>query len=132
MRTTLATLLFLHGLVHIVGFIGPFQVIRRVPYQISILGEQLDSGELGAKFVGVLWLLTAAAFTGAGAAVFADADWWPTYTAVVALCSLLLCILGWPGSKIGIPVNLTILCALLVATQPSLWAYLLGWFRLIP
>jgi len=132
MRMTLAMLLIFHGLVHLVGFIGPFQVIRRVPYQISILGEQLDSADLGARLLGTLWLLTAVAFTVGAAAVFADAAWWPTYTAVVAACSLLLCVVGWPGSKIGIPVNLTILLALLVATRPSLWGYLIAWLRLIP
>lgn len=131
MRTTLAILLLLHGLVHLVGFIGPFQLVRRAPYQISLLGEELDASDLGAKLVGVLWLVVAAAFAVAAAAVFVDASWWPTCTAVVATFSLLLCILGWPGSKVGVPVNLTILLAMLVATQPSLWSYLLGWVRLL-
>jgi hypothetical protein len=132
MRMTLATLLLLHGVVHVVGFVGPFQLVRRVPYQISVLGEQLDSGDLGARLLGMLWLLTAAAFAIAAAAVFADADWWQAYTAVVATFSLLLCILGWPGSKIGIPINLTILLAMLVASRPSLWTYFIAWLRLLP
>jgi hypothetical protein len=131
MRIVLATLLFLHGLVHVVGFIGPFQIFRRVPYQISLLGEPLDPGELGAKLLGLLWLLVAGAFAVAAAAASANVAWWPTYTAVVTTSSLVLCIVGWPGSKIGVPVNLIVLMAMLVATRPGLWGYLIGWLRVL-
>lgn len=132
MRIALASLLFFHGLVHIVGFIGPFEIIRRVPYRVSLWGEQLDAGDHGAKLLGLVWLSLAAAFVFAAAAVLANADWWPLYTTVVSSLSLLLCIVGWPGSKAGVPVNLTVLLVMLVAIRPSLYSYLIGWFRLLP
>jgi hypothetical protein len=37
-----------------------------VPYKTTIFGGGVDVGDTGIKIVGILWLLTALAFTGAG------------------------------------------------------------------
>jgi hypothetical protein len=59
--------------------------------------------------VGVLWLLAALAFFAAGALVVGRLEVWRPLTLGVTLLSTLLCILGLPESRFGIPVNIGIL-----------------------
>jgi hypothetical protein len=69
---------------------------------------------IGMRIVGVLWLSGSLVFTVAAVGVLRHAPWWPAFTFGAAVASLLLCILNLPQAKLGIPINIAIILALLV------------------
>jgi hypothetical protein len=69
------------------------------------------------KALGVLWLVAALAFAASAAGVALHASWWRPLTTVTAIVSLALCVTGWPGSKIGVPVNVAIIVVLVVGAR---------------
>lgn len=92
--------------------------LRELAYKTTLLGGRLDVGAGGMRVVGLLWLVAALAFGVSAGAVVSRAPWSLPLTLIVASCSLLLSIAGWPDSRIGVFVNLAIL-ALLLVTRPG-------------
>ena len=119
-RIITAIVLFVHGFAHLVGFVGPWRLSKSIPYKTTILAGRFDLGDAGIKAIGVVWLLMALVFAVAGAGALLHARWWPLFTVVIAGLSTLLCIIGLPDAKIGVPVNLAILVYVLLAWK-------LGW-----
>jgi hypothetical protein len=115
MRIALAVLLALHGVAHLVGFVGSWQLatLEGLTYKTTILAGKLDLGGAGIRAMGVFWLLTAIAFCATAAAAVMNLPWWTLAAMGVALFSLLLCIVALPDARIGVGVNLAILTALL-------------------
>lgn len=113
-RIAFAVFLVLHGIAHGVGFAGAWQLgeFRDAPLDTTLLGGRVDVGVVGVRTMGVLWLLTAIAFVGAGISVWRGSEWWPSFTAGVAVFSLAMSVLGWPDARIGVAVNLAILIGL--------------------
>jgi len=121
-RILLALGLFGHGFAHLVGFVVPWRLatLDEAPYRTTLLGGRLKVGDKGIRLVGVLWLLAALAFGVSAAALLWSQPWWHTYTVLVSVASLVLCVLGWPDSRLGIPINVAILLLLGVGSR-------LGW-----
>ena len=117
LRIAFAVFLALHGVAHLVGFAGSFQLgeFRGKPLDTTLLGGRIDVGRGGIRAMGVAWLLTAVAFVAVAGAVWADAAGWPTLTAVVAGVSLVLSVLGWPAARVGVFLNLAILAGIALA-----------------
>ena len=113
-RIIAAIVLVGHGLVHLLGFVVPWQLasLEEMPYKTTLLSGALDVGGRGIRVVGLLWLLAAIGFVVAGVAVFTLHPWWGGVTLGVTLFSLVLCILGWPDSQFGLLINLVILAIL--------------------
>ena len=86
MRFILAALLAAHGLAHLVGFVD----------RVSLAG-------------GLLWLACAAAFGIAAAAIGLRAPWAHRFTAGVVAASLVLCVIWWPLTIIGVAVNVVLI-----------------------
>jgi hypothetical protein len=122
MKYVIAIVLVIHGFAHWVGFVVPWRIakLEEAPYKTTLLGGRLDVGDAGIRMVGLLWLLAGISFFVSGIALLASAGWWFSYTLVVAGISLVLCILGLPEAKLGIPVNVVIMLYLLVGKS-------LGW-----
>ena len=61
MRVALAALLIVHGVAHLVGFVVPWKLVSTVemPYRTTILGGMADVGDVGARTLGVIWLMAA-------------------------------------------------------------------------
>lgn len=59
-------------------------------------------------------------FLAAGLSVWRGQAWWPSLAIGVTLFSLVLCVLGWPDSRIGVAVNVAILVLLALGVR-------LGW-----
>lgn len=59
-------------------------------------------------------------FLAAGLSVWRRQAWWPSFAFGVTLFSLVLCVLGWPDSRIGVAVNVAILVLLALGVR-------LGW-----
>ena len=121
MKLFLFALLVAHGIAHLVGFVVPWRLLvsAEMPYKTTILAGRMDVGANGIRFVGVLWLLVGAMTIGAGIAWPLN---WPdpiVLTAAALLLSLLLCIVEWPLTKIGLAVNVVLLVALPVIAQDA-------------
>jgi uncharacterized membrane protein YoaK (UPF0700 family) len=116
MRVVAAFVLLAHGVAHLVGFVVPWRLatLPEVPYRSTILGGRLEVGDTGVKALGVLWLIAALAFAVAAAGLVMRASWWHPLTMAMAIVSLGLCVVGWPDSKIGVPVNVAIIILLVV------------------
>jgi uncharacterized membrane protein YphA (DoxX/SURF4 family) len=127
MRFAFALILIVHGVAHLLGFIVPWKLVKLEdsPYTTTLLGGRLDVGDAGIRFSGVLWLLAGIGFVVSGAALMLLAPWWPRFTIVVAAFSLVLAVAGWPGSRIGIPIDLLLLVYLLVGASFG-WLSALG------
>jgi len=110
-RIFVAILLIVHGLVHLLGFVVPWRLatVESLAYKTTLLSGNLDVGEAGIRVIGLLWLLAAIGFVVAGIAAFALHPWWRAVTLGVTLLSLVLCILDWPDTQLGVLINLVIL-----------------------
>jgi hypothetical protein len=126
MRFFIAMVLFVHGFAHTVGFVVPWKIasLDEAPYKTTVLGGRLDLGHTGIRIVGILWLSVALAFFGAGALVMGRFEVWQPFTLSTTVFSLLLCFLGLPESRLGIPVNVAILFFILAGGA-------LGWLNAI-
>ena len=122
MRIILAGLMTLHGIAHLVGFAGAWQLApaREIPYKTTVLGGHLHLGDIGIRVMGVLWLFAAVAFVvAAGGAVF-NARWWTNAALIVTAVSLAMTIVEWPEARFGLVVNVAIIAALLLLFRPTL------------
>lgn len=114
MRILIAIVLIVHGLAHTVGFVTPWRIGpgRNTPYRTTVLSGAVDLGDTGIRVMGILWLVAALTFVLAGVGAFATFPWWRTVTLYAAIFSLILSILGWPDSRIGVFINIAILAYL--------------------
>ena len=111
MRIALAVLMAFHGVAHLVGFAVPWGLVKPPggTRKTTILGGRANLGSAGIRAYGVLWLLTGAAFVACAVGAVTGLHWWIHWTPWVAFASLLLSLLSWPESRIGVVVNLVIL-----------------------
>lgn len=116
LRFAVAVLMVLHGVAHLVGFVGPWRLATTagVPYTTTVFAGRVDIGDAGARALGVLWLVVAVAFWIAAAGAFVNRSWWMPTAVGAAFVSLALCFLSWPASRIGVPVNLLILALIVL------------------
>ena len=63
-RIALAAAIAAHGLIHLIGFVVPWQLaaVAGFPYRTTVLDGTADLGEIGVRLVGVLWLACAIGF----------------------------------------------------------------------
>lgn len=125
MHIVAGLIMLAHGVAHVVGFLGPWRIGGKVPYQTTILAGHVDVGDVGAKAIGVLWLLTAVAFGVVALEAVLRARWWPQSAVAVALFSVALCIVGWPEARIGVAINIAIVLAIVIG-QLGGWAFVKG------
>jgi hypothetical protein len=114
MRTVLGVLIALHGLVHLIGFLVPWRllVLPEIPYATTAVWGALELGAVGARLLGVGWLLGALVFLLAALGVVSSAPWAVPMTAVAACFSALLCLAGAPAALAGLVLDLLILLAI--------------------
>jgi len=117
MHYAIAALMALHGFAHIVGFVVPWRLaeLEEMPYSTLLFGGRVDVGNTGIRFVGLLWLVAALGYFGTAGAIAFLLPWWLAAVLVVTVFSLLLCILGWPHSKIGLFVDVGILTVIAIS-----------------
>jgi hypothetical protein len=115
MHFAIAALFIIHGVAHLVGFVVPWRIatLEETPYRTTILNGKVDVGDAGIRAIGVLWLITAAAFLACGVAVAVQTEWWIWLAMGATLISFDLTILGWPESRIGVVINVLIVLLLI-------------------
>ncbi len=111
MRIVVGTYLIFHGLCHLVGFVVPWKIIstKEEPYKTTLLFGAIEIGDMGIRVVGLLWLVAALAFMLDGVGAFIASPMWRPLAWGLALFSLVLCVLGLPGAKLGILANALVL-----------------------
>ncbi|SRR6266542_179938 len=114
MYVVFALFLLLHGFAHLVGFAGPWGLASSVTPQSTLLAGRIPTGMAVMRIVGIFWLGGALVFTIAAVGVLRHTAWWPAFTFGAAVASLLLCILNLPQAKLGIPINIAIVLAILL------------------
>lgn len=116
MHVAIGILLIGHAFAHLVGFVGPWKIMRveEMPYKTTLLGGKVDVGDKGIRVVGVFWLLGALGFLASGIGAFRVLSWWWLLTLIVAGFSLVLSVLGWPESRFGVLINVLLLGFLIV------------------
>lgn len=109
-----AAVLAAHGLIHLIGFLVPWRIAAMdgFPYRTTALGGAVALGEVGAQLLGVAWLVLAVGFVIAAVATWRGASWTVEVTAVLAMASIVVCVLGLPETAAGIAVNIGILAVL--------------------
>lgn len=119
MRIALAAILLAHGFAHLVGFLGAWRpgVLSAATNPNLLFGGRIDLGSAGGRVLGLLWLVTAVGFWVVAVTTLSIHPWWQPLALGVCLTSLALCILQWPASRIGVPVNLVIIAAILLGGQ---------------
>lgn len=111
MRIALSIYLMIHGFCHLVGFVVPWKIatMKDEPYKTTLLSGAWDVGDAGIRIVGSLWLLTGLAFMASAIGEFTA---WPTWRPLAlgfAVFSLIICVFGLPGARIGILANALVL-----------------------
>lgn len=121
MRIALAILLSFHGLAHLAGFAGAWQIAPEgFPYKTTILNGHVDLGSAGIRVVGTLWLIMGAAFAVVAISTIIGVAWWPQLALFVAILSLLLSAAELPEARLGVAINIAVIAALMVGRR-------LGW-----
>lgn len=114
LRIAAAIILFLHGLIHLIGVVVFLKIVetKDLPYSTKVLGGRVDIGELGTRILGVLWLVATIGYVIASYAVVADLGWWQGAVVATTCLSLFVTILGWKDSVFGTIFNVLILLVL--------------------
>jgi hypothetical protein len=117
MRYVLAVLLLIHGFAHMVGFVVPWRLVKleEMPYKTTLLGGRWDVGQGGIRLVGVLWLLVGGVLFTIGGTLALTGVLPGAVLLGVAAVSSLLCVLGWPDSRLGLVANAVILALYLLS-----------------
>lgn len=119
MRILLAAWFLAHGLAHLPGFLVSWQLrsLPDLPFHTTILSDTVDIGRVGIRLVGLGWLFAAAAFAMLAILVMLRVAWWRELAYVVLTFSFVLCILGWPHSRIGVVSNVVVAFLLVISTR---------------
>jgi len=116
MRTSIAIVLALHGLVHLIGFVVPWRLatIAGFPYGTASAWAGYGLGNVGAKLLGFAWLLVCVGFVVAAVGLATWAPWAILLLALDAAASIVLCAGAVPAAAAGLVVDVLILGALFV------------------
>jgi len=114
-RLFLGLFCLVHGLAHLVGFFAAWRpsVIPELAHKTTILSGRMDLGEAGIRVMGLLWLLLALAFVGAGGMLWLKMAPAANLVLVLAAASFVLSVVAWPDSQVGVVANLLIAIAVL-------------------
>ena len=113
-RRIAAILLALHGVIHLIGFVTPWRIatLEGFAYRTTVFNGALDVGDVGARFIGLVWLGLTFGFLAAGYGIWRRTRWAVGLTGVLAIVSVIVCLLGLPEAGTGIPIDGVIFAAL--------------------
>jgi hypothetical protein len=113
-RIALAVFLGLHGLVHVLGFLVPWQLMTSPDFAYTTSGAwgALELGDSGARVVGAGMLLLAIAYVVAAIGLARGTRWGVAAVVAVTAASLVLTILQAPAAVLGLVINVAVLVGL--------------------
>jgi hypothetical protein len=115
MRVVAALLLVFHGLAHFAGVRAAFWPTPILPRRLVYLPRPLE---------GIVWLLLGFGFIGVAALLFVQHDSWQALLLWSAGGSLLMCVVAWPETRIGLVVDAVLLVLSLLLSPTSTGSYL--------
>jgi hypothetical protein len=115
MRLALAIALIVHGIAHVVGFLGAW-----APSKTAVLGHRFELGVTGFRILGLGWLALAVGFGIAAVGAVAAAPWWASLALGAALVSLVLCLVQLPDTRLGVVLNVIVVVWVLTG-QHARW-----------
>ncbi len=113
-RRIAAPLLALHGVIHLIGFVTPWRIatLEGFAYRTTVFNGASDVGDVGARVIGLVWLGLTFGFLAAGYGVWRRARWSVGVTGVLAVVSLIVCVLGLPEAGAGAAIDGVILAGM--------------------
>lgn len=112
MRLFFALIIFLHGLIHFLGFMNQWK-IRKIKElsgkNIILLSENMN------KTVGIFWLLAGLFLIASGLLYLIKKEWWWVIALIAVIPSQALIVLYWHAAKWGTIANVIILIISLIA-----------------
>lgn len=116
-RLAFGLLLLLHGLVHIIGFLVPWQLatMPEFAYTTSAAWGALELGDVGTRAVGLVMLGLAVAYAVAAFGIWRRTSWGLAMAVGATLVSVAGCALQSPAAILGLVLNLAILAGLALA-----------------
>ena len=111
-RILFVIILFIHGLIHLLGFVKEWQLAKVE----QLTGKTLIplSGSL-SKIVGAFWLLICILFVVSASVYLVKKEWWWMMAAAVLIVSQILIILYWQDARFGTIANIIILFACILS-----------------
>lgn len=94
MKYFIAIIIFLHGAIHIMGFVKAFQLAR-----IEQLSQPISQA------AGLFWLLAALVFFATGLGYLLETSWWYKLGLAALVISSVLIIMAWRDAKYGMIAN---------------------------
>jgi hypothetical protein len=111
-RIGIAFILFVHGLIHLLGFVKEWQISNVK----QLTGKTLfEISGLMAKTVGLFWLLATLLFVVSASAYLLKQDWWWIIASVALVLSQVLIIIYWQDARFGTIANIIVLIACILA-----------------
>jgi hypothetical protein len=110
-RRIAAIVLALHGAIHLIGFVTPWRIatLEGFAYRTTVFNGALDVRDAGARVIGLAWLGLTVGFLTAGYGVWRRKRWAAGLTGVLAIVSLVVCLLGLPETFAGVAIDVVIL-----------------------
>ena len=98
LRTAFAALIFIHALIHLMGFITGWR-LARIP---GMSGKTLvPLSPLMGKIAGSVWMAGFILFMLCGLGFMQSKEWWMTAGIIGVIVSQLMVILYWRDAKVG-------------------------------
>jgi hypothetical protein len=110
MKIFLVALLFLHGVIHLMGYLGSIGVKTSPTLPLAI-----------SKVPGYFWLSVALVFVITSVLLIANMQFWTWLTIVGITISQVLIIMQWKEAKAGTLVNVILLVTALIAIANHQW-----------
>ncbi len=109
MRTFLIVLIFIHGLIHLLGFIKAFKFA-----ELNQLTKNIS------KSVGILWLLVTMLFIIAATLYYLNVESWWLFCSIAIVLSQICIILSWKDAMFGTVANIILLPIVIIAFANNL------------
>lgn len=118
MKLALVALLVIHGLIHVMGFVGTwglaeFQGASRTPTNCITARP----GDAIVRVLGIVWLLALAAFLFAATLLLTDSAMWRPVALGAAAISMAPVALWWQNAPMGAVANALVLVAVVFANR---------------
>ncbi|HET9520825.1 MAG TPA: hypothetical protein VFO73_07265 [Candidatus Limnocylindrales bacterium] len=114
-RRAAAVFLVLHGLIHLMGFAVSWQLatMQELAYRTTVFNGALDVGDVGARVLGIAWLLAAAGLVAAGVLVWRGSSSAAVVTTVAVAFSIVVCLAGLPDAFRGLYIDVALVAGLI-------------------
>ena len=109
-KTIFASVIVIHGLIHLMGFVKAFQLA-----EINQLKQNIP------KPIGLLWLISTLLFIAAAAIFLLKKDWWWMIAVPALVLSQLIILMYWQDAKYGTIANVIILVGIVIGY--GVWSF---------